>query len=383
MNMGVFMVESETKNTVFKALERTGVTALHVFEKYTPNSPKAAFWISFLTCSLVCLFIIFVLAPLTGISQDFGGKPHDVYLELARNLAHGNGYVFEKEGPHVFHRSPLYPFILVPITLFPLSLQRPILILVQSLMVGGICALMFNFSVRLFNLKAAKISIIVFLLYPWVYWNTKNPMTPILQGFLYLYLIDLIYKEVITNIKYSRKKIQHNLLPTWLLIGITGALLALTHGSMIAASGIWIFLYFLVGLYKRKFYMIAHSMAAGVICIMLISPWTYRNWVAFNRFIPVSSGAASGYFHGKAHWKSTANLPKSNGDKESLNKMLRFDQKGRIQGYEYHFWGLKDSQKDRDLTGEMIEDIIDSPGTLFKKTLYNSIEYYFPAISYP
>ena len=81
--------------------------------------------------------ILFIISPLTGISRGFG-VAHDGYLQLAQNLAKGNGYVFEPNGPPVFHRPPLYPFLLVPIAYSPDYLQRPILVVFQSLLAGCI-----------------------------------------------------------------------------------------------------------------------------------------------------------------------------------------------------------------------------------------------------
>ena len=74
-------------------------------------------------CLFAGLFIIFVIAPLTGVSKHFG-RANDGYIQLARSLGTGDGYVFEKDGPPVFHRPPLYPALLVPITFLPDPLQQ-------------------------------------------------------------------------------------------------------------------------------------------------------------------------------------------------------------------------------------------------------------------
>ncbi|KKK55661.1 hypothetical protein LCGC14_3072300, partial [marine sediment metagenome] len=168
---------------------------MNLGKQIIPKTAKGAFWLSFWLCLLVCLFIIFVISPLTGLSKHFG-KANDGYIQIARSLAHGHGYVFEEGGPAVFHRPPLYPFLLVPITFLPDFYQRPALILMQSVMVGFIGALLFQIARRLFNISTAKAAVIIFLLYPWVYWNAKNPMTPILQGLLYTLFAVLLCNEL-------------------------------------------------------------------------------------------------------------------------------------------------------------------------------------------
>jgi len=111
-----------------------------------PKTPRASFWLGFGLCLLTCFFIIFVLSPLTGLSKNFGGKGHDGYLEIARNVIIGNGFVFEPQAEPVLHRPPLYPLFLSPFTLLPEGLQRLCLTVIQSAMVGGIVFLIFRIA---------------------------------------------------------------------------------------------------------------------------------------------------------------------------------------------------------------------------------------------
>ena len=356
-----------------------------LIERVPPRSSKEAFWVAFLACLLTCSCILFVLTPLTGVSEKFGTRSHDGYIELARNLVAGNGYVLEEGGPPVFHRPPLYPLLLVPVALFPEFLQRPVLVLIQSLMVGGIGFLVFELSSKLFNLTTGKLSVVVFLLNPWLYWNAKNPMTPILQAFLYMCFLFLIFREIIPLLLGDESPVgtePKSNMPPWLLIGLSGALLALTHGTMLAVYLIWLLAIFVIGAYRRNSYAMRSAIFAGLVGIAVISPWTYRNWVVFNRFIPIVGGGGLMYFHGNNRWsKTNPNLATAHGEK-ARNK-TRKNVVREIDKNQFNWHGLKDSKLDNSLARRMIRDIIAHPEAFASKIALNAVDYYFPAISYP
>ena len=330
-----------------------------------------------------CFFILFVISHLTGLSKYFG-KANDGYIQIAENLGQGNGFVFEKGGPAVFHRPPFYPFLLVPIMYLPDFLQRPVLVVVQSLMVGCIGALIFQVAKRLFGSATARIAIIVFLLNPWVYWNAKNPMTAILQALLYILLMVLLGNEFfsIRRRQNSDSGSERRLWLKRLVIGVVAAALALTHGAMLAVGLILLFILFLAAILWRNRQVLVTSITAVILMVLLVSPWTYRNWVVFHRFIPIVGGSGMGYFNGIIHWKNTTPEPQREGE-------IHVDACLRLAGVEgtaetnIHWKGLKDIEIEDHVNKKAIEHLRGHPGVFIKKVLLNGIEYYFPAIAYP
>src|SRR5687767_9005527 len=87
------------------------------------------------TLALGCLALLVLpfLRSRLGIDDALGGRPHDGYVEIARNLASGHGFVFEPNGAPVFHRPPLYPGLLAPIMLLPESWHRALVTLLDVL----------------------------------------------------------------------------------------------------------------------------------------------------------------------------------------------------------------------------------------------------------
>lgn len=347
-----------------------------------PKNTKGTFWLSFLLCFCGCLFIIFVIAPLTGVSKKFG-EGHDGYIQLAENLGRGNGYVFEKGGPAVFHRPPLYPLLLVPIMLLPDFLQRPALILMQSLMVGCMGALIFEIARRLFNFVTAQVAVVLFLLNPWVYWNAKNPMTGILQALLYMTFAVLAGREVLAIV--GRLGLPAGKMGLWwrrVAVGITGAALALTHGAMLAVDIAFLFVLFIAGISRRNYQVVRTSVIAAVIMVALIAPWTYRNWVVFHRFIPIVGGGGLGYFNGNVHWVGIAPEPQRKGE-SYIDASLRVVGIEGTEETHTHWKGLKDVELEDKVNKKMVEHMRAHPGAFMKKLLLNSVEYYFPIITYP
>jgi hypothetical protein len=340
-------------------------------QKLLPQNDRQAFWISFLACLVFGFFILFVVSPITGLSKNFGAA-NDGYIQLARSLVAGDGYVFEKNGPPVFHRPPLYPVFLVPVALFPEHLQRYIIVLPQSILIGFVGMMIFKISGRLYNHKVAAVSLLLFLINPWVYWNAKNPMTPVLQTFLYLIFAYFTAVELFN-------KTGLKLLLMGLIVGISGAGLSLTHAAMLPVVVFFILVLFITAAVKNRKRVFV-SIIAAVLVLCLIAPWTYRNWVVFHEFIPVSGGSGLAYFNGNVHWAGIEPVPQRPGE-SYIDASLRVL---GIEGSEQtltHWKGFKDI-RDEDLADKrMVENIKNYPVLFAKKVVLNAAEFYFPAFT--
>lgn len=356
---------------------------MNYYKRVIPKTAKGAFWLSFWLCLFGCLFVIFVLPPLTGLSKWFGGDGHDGYLEIANNIIRGNGFVFEPGGVPVFHRPPFYPLLISPLTLLSKGLQRPCLVLIQSIMVGGIASLIFGIAKYLFGPSTAEKAFIIFILNPWVYWNAKNPMTPITQGLLYTLLVVWAGSELLTILgRYSVPASKTKLWSKRLAMGIVATALALTHGAMLAVNIVLLFILFIAGIARRNYQATKTSIIAGVIMVTLIAPWTYRNWVEFHRFIPIAGGSGLAYFNGNVHWEGITQEPQRKGE-GYIDASLRVAGIEGTEAAHTHWKGLKDIELEDKINEKMIEDLRTHPGAFMKKVLLNAVEYYFPMFTYP
>jgi len=351
-------------------------------QQIKPDSTLKAFWSCFILCLLGGFAIIFIVSPLFHISQKFG-QGHDGYIELARSLAKGYGYVFEKDGVPVLHRPPLYPFFLVPIATLPLPFQRPALIIFQSILMGFTGCFIFKLAQELFDKAIATLSVILFLLHPWGYWNAKNPMSAVLQSFLYvvfIYVLIVEFKHIFdknqSNTSSSRSWVNR------ILAGVIAASLALTHAAMLAVVGTIFVVLFIIAVLKRNRVYIFSVIVSMLVMIMFVCPWTYRNYVVSGRFLPISSGAGLAYFNGNVHYNFIEEHPQQ--PKESfIAASLRVLEIDAEVSSCIHFMGFKSINHDRISNKKMLTHIKKTPDKFVAKVFLNAIEYYFPFATYP
>ena len=348
--------------------------------KLIPEKDSQAFWLSFFLCFFFCGVILFVVSPITRLSKNFGAG-NDGYIQLARSLVKGDGFVFELGGAKVFHRPPLYPFFLVPVVLFPESLQRYVIVIPQSILVGFIGMMIFRIARQLYNRDIAVVALSLFLINPWVYWNAKNPMTPILQTFLYLIFSYFVVIELLEIFGLLPDRHKSWWLSHGFIIGSAGAGLALTHAAMLPVVFIFIFILFLAVLF-RNIGRLSIVLTAVIVVVCFIAPWTYRNWVVFNRFIPISGGSGLAYFNGNVHWDFIEQQPQKKGE-GYIDASLRVMGIDGTEKTHIRWKGFEDITLEDKANILMSENIKKHPVLFLEKFLLNAVEYYFPVLTYP
>jgi hypothetical protein len=329
-----------------------------------------AFW---LVAGIACgvNLIVILTAPWTGLSQGFGGKPHDGYLELARSLLAGHGYVFEPGGAPVLHRPPLYPWLLVPLVTLPEIAQRPVLIALQSALVGGMAAMAWSIGTRFFGQVTGRIAVGVLLVDPWLIWSVKNPMTVPLQALLYTVFCGLLLPA------FAPKKRPAGIgLPLAVLLGVNAGALALLHGTMILTCGVILAGVGIWRLWERDLRSAGGVVVAGALMLAIIAPWTARNWHVSGLFIPVVSSSGFSYFVGSSHW-GVGGDPVRERERE-WEAAFRHSGLDRPPSEVVRFFGIIDPAVERAINRRMIDHMKSHPDELLLKTSLNAIEYYFP-----
>jgi uncharacterized membrane protein YtjA (UPF0391 family) len=348
--------------------------------KLIPEKDSQAFWLSLFLCLFFCSVILFVVSPITGLSKNFGAG-NDGYIQLARSLAKGDGFVFEKGGPAVFHRLPLYPLFLVPVALFPENLQRYVIVIPQSILVGFIGMMTFKIAKQLYSRTVAVTALLLFLVNPWVYWNAKTPMVSVLQASLYLIFAYFVAIELFEIFNIHVRIIRSKPLPRGFIIGVFGAGLALTHAAMLPVFFIFMFILFITALFRDRRRLLTVLIAVVVTCCF-IAPWTYRNRVVFGRFIPVTCGGGLDYFNGNIHWVGIVEEPQRQGE-HFIDASFRIIGIEGTEETHTHWKGFKDIKLEELTNRKMFEHIKKHPVLFVKKFILNAVEYYFPALTYP
>ncbi len=345
--------------------------------RFLPPSPATAFWLVAAIACLVDLLVIWA-APWTGISRHFGGWRHDGYLELARNLLAGNGFVFDAGGPAVLHRPPLYPMLLVPLVALPEPVQRPVLVILQSGLLGGVAAIVWKIGSRLFNEAVGRVAVGVLLLDPWLIWVVKNPMSIILQTILYTTFCWLLLQAFRLNSTHESRgfKISSGL---GLLLGLNAGALALVHGTMILTCGLLLAGACLLCLWQRDYRSVASVVVAGTVMLIVIAPWTARNWAVSGKFIPVVSNSGLAYVLGNAHW-GLGNDRMERVERQS-ETAVRATEIGKPADV-IQFSGSTDPALETEFNRRMIEHIWNRPKEFLLKCSLNAAAFYFPLVDH-
>ncbi|HEX5067845.1 MAG TPA: hypothetical protein VFY49_17120 [Myxococcota bacterium] len=339
-----------------------------------PRDGRDGFLLAAGAGSAIGLFLVaFVLGDHSVMDGPFGGVAQDGYLELARSLVRGDGYVFEPGGDAVSHRPPLYPLLLVPVVLLPEAWQRPALVVLQSLLLGAICASTFRLAARWFGEGTARVATRLLLIDPWLYWMTTVPMVPLLQTALYLWLVRLLFAWGPGSRVTSPS----------LLAGLAAGALALTHGSMLVTIPVLFGVAGVVAL-RRDPAALRKLALASLLIVACVAPWTARNWVVFHRLIPVASNAGFAYFAGSAHWGQGALSGKSPpediwGAPAGAEGLYMA---GVAETYEEasHYYGLRDIELDARLGRLALAHAREDLPRLFTKIALNGLENYFPIV---
>jgi 4-amino-4-deoxy-L-arabinose transferase-like glycosyltransferase len=338
------------------------LSRLAVLGRLLPHSP----WHAFRTTVLVSLFgsflLLGVIGPLFGISQQYGGSPHDGYLEIAQTLVSHGRYALEPDGPVVLHRPPAVPFLLYAIhSLFGSS--RYFLCAAHSLFAGMLAALMFAHTRSCLGLETARLTTPVFLLYPWLYWHVKNPMTPMLVAtFAWL----LVYTWATADRRGRARD--------WLLTGVSGGFLALTHGGTLLFLPAVVVAGVLYSLRRGAAMRALHLALVLVAFVATIAPWTYRNYQHTGRIIPVATNAGYAYFWALTDLDSFVEAPTVPlTDRIFARAGLDSPPPGFVQAH-----GIPDPEIDAAFNAKMLHHVLDHPGELFAKIVVHGTWFWFP-----
>lgn len=220
---------------------------------------------------LIIAFLIrlaFILYSPAGPYIDF-----EQYFDLAIRIVQGYGFS-TAAGPTAF-RAPAYPLLLAlffNITGISLFVAKLVNVLLGTLTVLGT----FLVAKAVFNEQIGLVAAIIVALTPGLILYTpvlasENLATPLLLLSLWLVIVGL----------------EKGRLRYFLLGGGCSAVLCLTRPDFLLLSGAFIVYMVLVRI--RPFDLLRNSGLLMLGFIIGLAPWTFRNYVVFGKFIPVST----------------------------------------------------------------------------------------------
>lgn len=226
----------------------------------------------FLTALIARIIYLLPQVP----AQSYQGADTRLYLEIARNILQGNGFVFNQT-PTAFV-SPLYPLYLsICLAIFGENILWASVL--QCIFSSATCVLIALTTARLFNKNVGLIAgIIAALYYELILWNSSQLLTEPLYTF---FLAAAIYATV-RGIGNETRKILY-----FIVAGVGFGLAGLVRplGFPIAVSATF-FLIIVFLLKKQKYWR--HALLIFFCCFLTMLPWGIRNYYTMNHFTILS-----------------------------------------------------------------------------------------------
>ena len=203
------------------------------------------------------------------------------YQGIAFHILNEHCFCLEAYVPTV-DRAPLWPFIIAGLSVIfgPSDYFARIFL---SLVGSGTCVLVYFFARDLFSWRIGVVAGVFAAIYPELY---------IYDGWLYT---ESLYIFLLFAICYALYRLQ--LTPErnwqiWIICGVLLGLLSLTRPNGIIVIGIFIIWSFIM--VWQKFLSVRVTirgvLLSTLIAIVLIAPWTARNYLVSHSFIPVATG---------------------------------------------------------------------------------------------
>ncbi len=271
-------------------------------------------------CHLATLFFLIAgLAYSLHLGNETRFPDEKQYLLIAQNLATGNGYSLDGIEPTAI-RPPVYPLFLA---LF-IKIGAPITMLrYLNFIALALCVYLIRSILHLEKAHLGSGLSAILLVGYGVLFFTAGTLYP--QTIFALTLLCIIRLALVNNFGY----------PHTILLGLLAALIILTHPTGVFIPPlvvIWLF-------FPRHYHIILKGSVAAIIAIACISIWSYRNYITFDRLIPLASHGGDTLYIGNnpntsvsswyeyfddGHHIEVNKLPEAEQNRYYLNKTVEF-----------------------------------------------------------
>ncbi len=231
---------------------------------------------------LVIAGVAFGFQLLNLRAPNFYGEP----FLVAKNIVASKGYVFAYPittpiGPTCYV-TPLYVYLQVPFLYFPWG-ERAIQVMNLLFLQAG-CFVVYRFFRRFTSSSVALLSFAVLSFYVpfWILSYTLDPNS------LNLVLLALTVECVYLLLVFPS-------LRQWIWFGILIGIQMLLRPDI--ALGAVLFSILIV-LWNRSFATVKGIAVAAILSLVIVSPWTIRNYMLFHKFVLVSANAGMNLYEG-------------------------------------------------------------------------------------
>jgi 4-amino-4-deoxy-L-arabinose transferase-like glycosyltransferase len=207
----------------------------------------------------------------------FGDAPD--YVSLAINLKNGKGFSYPFDDPQLTaRRMPGFPLLLSWIFFF-FGTKISIALLFQCLLLTGIFGVSYLLAQEIFSEKIARAGLLLMLFWPNMkFYGCSYLGADTLAVLLFLVFIFCLIKGEKAGTSWK-----------WLTMG------TVCFGSAVYAKPEFlIFMPFAcIWIFRHYCARLRAALVVPIIIILMLAPWTIRNFLIFDKFIPTTTGAGA------------------------------------------------------------------------------------------
>lgn len=230
-----------------------------------------------------------------GDSQQLAFGDSDGYLVLAENIAKGKPYQYGWKHASAF-RTPGYPALLAP--LFWMGEGRPILMArIVGAVLGSLATILLGILARrLVNARAGIIAAMLMAFYPGaiassVFILAEAPFFPLM-------LLALLF--LARSFQHSREETESKSAEAPLM---DAAAFGFCSGLAILVRPSWLLfpllLYAFLPLFRYRFIRtIQFALVSGIVILLVLAPWTIRNYQVLGALVPTTTQTGSSLYDG-------------------------------------------------------------------------------------
>lgn len=203
------------------------------------------------------------------------------YQTIGLNLLREHCYCLQ---PHIstVYRAPLWPFIIAGISVIfgPSDYFARIFL---SIIGSGTCVLIYLFARDLFSRRIGIVAGIFAAIYPELY---------IYDGWLYAESLYIFLLLALCYTIYRIQRAPQGQKSLWIAAGILLGLLSLTRPNGLAVLGV-VIIWAIIMVWIKVLSWRPTSrriIITAIIALVLVAPWTVRNYIDSHAFIPVATG---------------------------------------------------------------------------------------------
>ena len=324
-----------------------------------PHPPVYRRWIPPVLIAVLgaALALIFSLVIYPAIRQPLAANiDPDKLGDLSSNLAEGKGFVYSGPGNLVpeFDRGPVYPSVVAGIILLGRTRSFIPVQEFQSLLHGITCFVVFLLASKLHERRIALLSEALCAVHPMLIWYTARIWIETTHTFL-------VTVVLFSLLLLAERPTPRRSLASGVLLGLASLTKSILLPFSFVAGGVM--------LLRRGRAALPEAALMVAACLLVVLPWTVRNFVESGYFIPVHTSFGLNRVQGDAIGMSWSRMPFSTLDIWQVGK-ARID--SILEGT-----GATpiDPRGDRILAASSLRQSVADPAFALKRTAVNLLTF--------